>query len=163
MLVVRKLNRLGRNDGAAPRPPESEKATGFAGFAAKTTNRGSAKAELDDWILPDEGVSRSRVIAAIIRVQDLTEATPLGPRPGRFVPLVLRWFAGRLVHPGGHLELGTPLRPLTTGFVRLNPVAILLCTKLLTVLSALDIDEQLEEIEEEEEFVESWTPRFPRH
>ena len=33
----------------------------------------------------------------------------------------------------------------------------------LTVLSALDIDEQLEEIEEEEEFVESWTPRFRRH
>ena len=35
--------------------------------------------------------------------------------------------------------------------------------KTLTVLTALDLDEQIEEIEEEEEFVESWTPRFRRH
>ena len=35
--------------------------------------------------------------------------------------------------------------------------------KTLTVLTALDLDEQIEEIGEEEEFVESWTPRFRRH
>ena len=32
----------------------------------------------------------------------------------------------------------------------------------LTVLTALDIDEQIEEIEEEEDLDESWTPRFRR-
>ena len=34
--------------------------------------------------------------------------------------------------------------------------------KTLTVLTALDIEEQIEEIKEEEELVESWTPRFRR-
>ena len=34
--------------------------------------------------------------------------------------------------------------------------------KTLTVLTALDIEEQIEEIEEEEELVESWAPRFRR-
>ena len=35
--------------------------------------------------------------------------------------------------------------------------------KTLTVLTALDLDEQIDEIEEEAEFVESWRPRFRRH
>ena len=34
--------------------------------------------------------------------------------------------------------------------------------KTLTVLTALDIEEQLEEIEGNEALVESWTPRFRR-
>ena len=34
--------------------------------------------------------------------------------------------------------------------------------KTLTVLTALDLDEQVEKIQEEEEFVESWTPRLRR-
>ncbi|MBI1788111.1 MAG: ImmA/IrrE family metallo-endopeptidase [Acidobacteria bacterium] len=34
--------------------------------------------------------------------------------------------------------------------------------KTLTVLTALNIEEKLEEIEEEEELIESWTPRFRR-
>ena len=34
--------------------------------------------------------------------------------------------------------------------------------KTLTVLTAIDLEEQIEEIAEEEEFVESWTPRFRR-
>ena len=35
--------------------------------------------------------------------------------------------------------------------------------KTLTVLTARDVDEQIEEIEEEEALRESWTPRFRRH
>ena len=34
--------------------------------------------------------------------------------------------------------------------------------KTLTVLTALDIEEQIEEIEEDESLVESWRPRFRR-
>lgn len=34
--------------------------------------------------------------------------------------------------------------------------------KTLTVLTALDIEEQIEELEEEEDLVDSWTPRFRR-
>ena len=34
--------------------------------------------------------------------------------------------------------------------------------KTLTVLTALDIEEQIEEIEEDEALVESWRPRFRR-
>ncbi|MDE0627791.1 MAG: hypothetical protein OXH99_15465 [Bryobacterales bacterium] len=34
--------------------------------------------------------------------------------------------------------------------------------KTLTVLTALDINEQIEELEEEEDLADSWTPRFRR-
>ena len=34
--------------------------------------------------------------------------------------------------------------------------------KTLTVLTALDVEEQIEEIEEDEALVESWKPRFRR-
>ena len=35
--------------------------------------------------------------------------------------------------------------------------------KTLTVLTALDIEEQIEELDEDGELVASWTPRFRRH
>ena len=94
-----------------------------------------------NWIRKGEGLSRTTATHAFNRKPDRVRRA----EREQDVTDLQDWF-------GGERSLSATEQMISLGSYG----------KTLTVLTAFDLDEQIEELAEEEAFVESWTPRFRR-
>ena len=111
-----------------------------------------------------ETADPSYYVPAETSVQKSFQIAPdnLEGQKARLMILLGRGEFGQALGLAKALNKGTPDDVLVYGFIADAAIGLGDYGKTLTVLTALDIEEKLEEIEEEENFNDSWTPRFRR-